>query len=836
MRLHAHQQPEILTGRTHRNTACIQCATSRGLPCERRTRSSKNRDTGNEDHTVAEARTNANSQTSQPEKSPTRSLAPPATLLADDQNWVQDPQFWDDLQVNNPQGRNLLETVSTYDNGTYGVHPSDQLGPRHLSIINWLSPDESILQEWANQLSVVPDGGIFPTPFTVPDGPSQPGLLCTDPPLGWAPTSESTADQAQVETPAAMTSRREPTDHCPPETLMDEQSSHSSQTTSGKYYAGGVAWRAPFQSRYHRGQAVGSVDRAGVATSATPTKSAGSVASLDGATSSLSIWLAEDVYARIVRGVQEETQTTPNLPPLEAFRFCVHLYFKYLHPTFPFLRKATFINEKPHWILPLAVAGVGAVYLRSLQGLHWKDAIMQALDRVLSRHLYQFQRLVDITGQATNIFGTENQMEDFLLLIQAKVLHLLCMLHSSTTCIAQRAMFERANLVQWCSYLSLVPDSADVSPTSTSGKDTQQWVWEQSSLRTGMMIWLLDSMVAYELNCIHLMTLGDIRGWLPCPEMAWDHPSPENIAFADSVSISLLDALDLVYIEKRLPPQLSQFSQILLIHGIYRRTTEVANQSRMRLLSWSPTDSVQISSPDQASNQQTWPPSNSIFVKWRNAACDALDVLHCAANSRAAESYREEPTIFYLHLARLILLAPFAHFQTLAQDPRLRARSELSVNTSHQDRFEHARSQVFQWAIRDQFKARLSVIHAGALLWHVRRFSTDSFIEPFGEDDAGTDQSDAEPRLIYLDRPLDDELVQMYIRMGDKVSAQLKGVGDITSDGAPVKILKQGFYLLAGEKYPGRNSASDATGKINIQTWHVQQIYAATIRCLIEAS
>lgn len=51
---------------------------------------------------------------------------------------------------------------------------------------------------------------------------------------------------------------------------------------------------------------------------------------------------------------------------------------------------------------------------------------------------------------------------------------------------------------------------------------------------------------------------------------------------------------------------------------------------------------------------------------------------------------------------------------------------------SHQDRFEHARSQVLQWAIQDQFKAQLSVIHAGALLWHVRRFSTESFMEPFG--------------------------------------------------------------------------------------------------------
>lgn len=350
--------------------------------------------------------------------------------------------------------------------------------------------------------------------------------------------------------------------------------------------------------------------------------------------------------------------------------------------------------------------------------------------------------------------------------------------------------------------------------------------------------------------------------------------------------VSLLDALDLIYIEKRLHPQLSQFSQILLIHAIYRRTTEVADQCRMRLSLWSPTDSVQISVPGPASDQAMWPPSSSTFVKWRNAACDSLDVLHCTANSRAAESCWEEPTILYLHLARLILLSPFVHFQTLAQDPLLRTRSGFPIKTSHLEAFEHSRNQVFQWAIRDQFKARLSVIHAGALLWHVRRFSTDNVIEPFGvyiatlllwayslsiqtvkvhgntntthrdarsshplspdhipctasladEDDTATDQSDAEPSLIYLDRPLDDELVQMYIRVGNKVSAHLKGVGDISSNGAPVKILKQGYYLLTGERYVGENSPGSKVGEAIFHAWDIQQLYAQTIRCLIDAS
>lgn len=187
----------------------------------------------------------------------------------------------------------------------------------------------------------------------------------------------------------------------------------------------------------------------------------------------------------------------------------------------------------------------------------------------------------------------------------------------------------------------------------------------------------------------------------------------------------------MIYIEKRLPPQLSQFSHILLIHAIYRRTTEVADQNRMQLSSWSPTASVQTLVTEPNSVQEAWPPSSSVVSNWRNAACDSLDVLHWAANSMAAESCWEEPTILYLHLARLILLAPIVHFQTLAKYPLLHTQDRPSATTSDLQEYENARSQALQWAIRDQFKPRLSVVHAGALLWHVRRFNTDNVIEPF---------------------------------------------------------------------------------------------------------
>src|SRR5690606_14469586 len=38
---------------------------------------------------------------------------------------------------------------------------------------------------------------------------------------------------------------------------------------------------------------------------------------------------------------------------------------------------------------------------------------------------------------------------------------------------------------------------------------------------------------------------------------------------------------------------------------------------------------------------------------------------------------------------------------------------------------------VLTWAHQDRYKARLAVIHAGAVFWHIRRYASHSIMEPF---------------------------------------------------------------------------------------------------------
>lgn len=185
---------------------------------------------------------------------------------------------------------------------------------------------------------------------------------------------------------------------------------------------------------------------------------------------------------------------------------------------------------------------------------------------------------------------------------------------------------------------------------------------------------------------------------------------------------------------------------------------------------------------------------------------------------------------------------------------------------------------MLQWAVRDQFKARLSVIHCGALIWHVRRYSRDSVVEPFAiyiatlvlwafcvsvqfvgqgafENDASaetpaagsgstphapdlTEDDIPEPSFIHLDRPLDDELVQLFVQMGHKMSGYISRVGNIHDSGAPRKILLEGIRLLTRDTPTGSHSEDrvQQSGEKPCYTWGIEGSYIGSLGRLVRAT
>lgn len=331
----------------------------------------------------------------------------------------------------------------------------------------------------------------------------------------------------------------------------------------------------------------------------------------------------------------------------------------------------------------------------------------------------------------------------------------------------------------------------------------------------------------------------------------------------------------MLYIEKRLPDSLSEFSIILIIHSIWRRTKEVINQNRTQLASWIPSATIQTREAHVSASTETWPPSSPILSKWRNSACDCLDILHWRANAKAATAGGlEHPTIMYLHLSRLILLTPVAQIQTLATNPRNTNTNatNLAVNQGYTDASNH----VLKWAMNDSFKARLAIIHAGALFWHIRRYSTRSFLEPFAiymatlitwaysvsvqfarqqeefqaapsmegplspeartvaaacqQPTSSTQDEElcSELPFFFIDRPCDDEMVQMYLRFGNKMSAHMARVGIITQASAPSKILQEGIRLLGNATAGGQHVPE-------MSTWGAERTYMEVLVALARA-
>lgn len=353
------------------------------------------------------------------------------------------------------------------------------------------------------------------------------------------------------------------------------------------------------------------------------------------------------------------------------------------------------------------------------------------------------------------------------------------------------------------------------------------------------------------------MVLEDIKATLPSHEDIWERPEIARNGKRSCTNSTLLNVMETIYLKRRLPLDLGDFSISILINAIYRNTENIVARDQIRLNSWVPTAFIQQPSEDTLTEVEGLP-STATASKWRNSACDCLDVLHWPANSKIARNMGfEHHTILHLHLARIIILIPTTQFQAFATGLIQSKQSTFSPNEARA--FTRARYQVLQWAIKDFCKARLSVVHAGAVYWHVRRYSCDSVIEPYAifmatlvlwsfclcmqlpevaANMAELPDEVPEPAFLHLDRPMDDELVQNFVRSGHKMSAYISHVGSLQERSAPAKILQEGICLLS--KTPRTVSSDQSTPQSRSDgpsyTWGIEESYVATLRGLLTAT
>lgn len=337
--------------------------------------------------------------------------------------------------------------------------------------------------------------------------------------------------------------------------------------------------------------------------------------------------------------------------------------------------------------------------------------------------------------------------------------------------------------------------------------------------------------------------------------------------------MTLVEALEILRLRKTLPSNMGDLATNMLIFAICRQTRETsAIPHQIELNICSPTEKQQ---PHSHRSPQVELAVQSVS-KWRDSACDCLDILHWDANATVAHNRGwESATIFHLHLARLLILVPIHHIQRLAAP-------------QHADYvgYKSSKDYVVRWTRFDQYKARLSLVHAGALFWYTRRFSSRGLLESFGvyaatltiwaystymhhsrrqsvtTSSSSVDQprvdssaqqyepsyimkrprnnerdNDSDLTVIQLDRPCDDEIVQIYVRLGSKISARMAGVGIIGEPSSPLKILKQGIRLLDDLENKESSHQIDAIGSpetINLG-WGISNSFSESLRSFVTA-
>lgn len=517
-----------------------------------------------------------------------------------------------------------------------------------------------------------------------------------------------------------------------------------------------------------------------------------------------------------------EPNTFPSKPCLEHL---TGLYFKHFDPTFPFLKPANMLECRQDGVLLIAVSAIGSHYLEG----HDATLIIAGLRELTRRTL---------------VFLDEKHGEDRLVWHDcAHLLHLINAVYSGNENLRSRALDSKMQLGRIVSRARTQFETLDVVLQSTTGhegntrpSDEARWSdWNnrEQAVRLLNCAWLLDAMWKYQFNEPPVLGLQIDNHPLPCHEDFWQATSAESWAGVDPSYIcasSLSDALQQIYVEKKLDPHVGEFARVLIVHGIFQRSSQVGQYFGDPLSHWQPSAARHRVS-EILPQQPIWLPSIQTFTKWQNAACDAIDVLHWQANATIGKaSGLEHPTVLHLHFARIVLLTPYHEIIALA-----RFLISPQKTQAEKKKADGNRLLVQRWAVQHQYKARLAAIHAGVTLWHAKRFSVDGFHEApavaiaglvlwafgtfaqqdrsrqpsggpedapgtsihsrrEGEDPEHSDEGFCE--IIYLDRPTDDELVQQFIRHGQRMKAYMTGVGDLYATNGPRRTLVQALRII----------------------------------------
>lgn len=509
-------------------------------------------------------------------------------------------------------------------------------------------------------------------------------------------------------------------------------------------------------------------------------------------------------------------------------------------PSLPLVHVSSFALDELHWANVAVLAALGSHYMESEHKYGF----------IVSMHEFA-RRVVRQLGDDSELSPTMARVDH----CRVWLLHYVGITYCGDARLLRQIASSRQSLndvfqIATQEFHKLSDKNHVRQSINTDHELWQAWLRKETTIRLAYSAWLLDCMWAYHFQSRSSLQLCDGMLPLPCHERLWNAATAEEWTAArngrDEASlnnISLVKAMAELYIDKTLPQDRGEFARVLMIHALFHRLWEVERSLSNPLSWWEPSVQRQQSAT-VLPQEPVWLSSVPSYVAWQNTSCDALDILHWQANATIGQaSGMEHSTVLHLHLARVILLVPCEALIGLAQalsGIQLNGNARTNMDGSARPMDSSQARTLSRWATAHQYKARLAAIHAGVVFWHVRRYSTDAFYEapavalaaltlwafgvfakqqrsPSGITSDTTQTQASAPTattrndrlkstdarnedgmcdIILLDRPTDDELVQHFIKHGNKMQAHISGVGDLYNTASPALVLKQGCKLL----------------------------------------
>ncbi|KAF5598563.1 transcription factor ZMS1 [Fusarium pseudocircinatum] len=540
-----------------------------------------------------------------------------------------------------------------------------------------------------------------------------------------------------------------------------------------------------------------------------------------------------------------------------TFQLFISLYFEHFHPVNPFVDRSHLSIPLWGWSLCLATAAIGSKYFGSDEVNRFGDCLCCILHELMAREL-------DFVSS-----------QEPLPYIQARILASVGLCQSRQPELLRCGYNASAMAAQTCLRLRLLSEDDNIGSYQDDQSLEQKWItwrFRETRRRTGLFVWLTSCYFALASEHHPCLFPDQPQLRLPCREELWAAKSPQAWSMArpaggdaDPITFSAEEAsrpkVPEVTLElwQHLKSQHSSnsFATIVVIHMLVHHRWTAHGYLADALHEIPQTNQPNIHVPERK-----YLGSVPEYIKWRNQCCDCLDVLHWEALSLSAKAEGlEDPVLLHLHLARLSLLAPVQDLLAFADQNTLSGITHMTPSNlyRHGTSTLDPRQTIRIWATQDRYKARLAVIHAGAVLWHVRRYSSDSIVEPFtlflaslvlwvyGQTSnirklyessctmAQSPLSDNEdsvssattvhgsfgsrrrmPSAMQLDRPMDDELVQYFIRSGEDLRLPLEGVDDLCTAEGPLQVLQEVSSLLMEPHKP----------------WSISETYARFLRDL----